>query len=469
MRINKQLRSNLFGDKAFYKMVFAIIIPFIVQNTISSFVNLLDNVMVGQLGKPQINGVAVANQLFFVFNICIFGSISGASIFGAQFFGAKDYENMRSAARFKLYAGLMVFLLGATVFLLFGDKLLSLFLNDDTKPDEVALTLSEGMKYLRIMVIGLLPFAITQSYASTLREAGETKLPMFAGIAAVGVNCVLNLILIFGYLGAPAMGVEGAALATVISRYVEMAIVIIYAHNERRYPFMKGLLKTLKVPAGLVKKILIMGAPLFANELLWSIGTTFISQLYSERGLDVVAATNISNTISNLFTTAVFSMGNAAAVLVGQSLGANDMAKARQTAWRLLTFSICISLVTGALLAVASPFIPLLYDVLKPVRDLATSFMLVVAVTMPFMAFAHTSYFILRSGGKSIMTFMFDCLPLWVVNIPLCYLLVHATALHILWIFFIISMVNFLKCLFGFYMVKKGVWIHNVAKTVNEG
>ncbi|MBR2053390.1 MAG: polysaccharide biosynthesis C-terminal domain-containing protein, partial [Clostridia bacterium] len=232
MRISKELRSNLFGDKAFYKLVFAIIIPFIIQNTISSFVNLLDNVMVGQLGKPQINGVAVANQLFFVFNICIFGSISGASIFGAQFFGAKDYENMRSAARFKLYAGLVVFVLGAAAFLIFGETLLSLFLNDDTKPEEVAVTLNEGMKYLRIMVVGLLPFAITQSYASTLREAGETKLPMFAGIVAVGVNCVLNFILIFGHLGLPAMGVEGAALATVISRYVEMAIVIVYAHNE---------------------------------------------------------------------------------------------------------------------------------------------------------------------------------------------------------------------------------------------
>ncbi len=469
LKNRKALRSNLIGDKAFYQAVFAIIVPFIVQNTISSFVNLLDNFMVGQLGEPQLNGVAVANQLFFVFNICIFGSISGASIFGAQFFGAKDYENMRASARFKLFACVSVFVLGAAIFLSMGDKLLSMFLNDDTKPDEVALTLAEGMKYLRIMVFGLLPFAITQSYASTLREAGETKLPMFAGIVAVGINAVLNFILIFGHLGFPAMGVEGAALATVISRYVEMGIVIVYAHNTKRYPFMQGLYRTIKVPAKLVKRILIMGAPLFINELLWSVGTTFISQLYSERGLDVVAANNISNTVSNLFTTAVFSMGNAAAVLVGQSLGANDMPKARQTAWRLLTFSLFISVATGIMLSVTSPFIPRLYDVPLSTRQLATRFMLVMSATMPFMAFAHTSYFILRSGGKTIMTFMFDCLPLWAVNIPLCYVLVHFTGLHILWIFFIINMTNFLKCLFGFYMVKKGVWINNVAKEAQEG
>lgn len=469
MAINRRdLRSNLFGDRAFYKTVFAIIIPFIVQNTISSFVNLLDNFMVGQLGEPQLNGVAVANQLFFVFNICIFGSISGPSIFGAQFYGAKDYENMRAAARFKLISCVTVFLLGAAVFLSLGDKLLSLFLNDDTKPEEVALTLSEGMKYLRIMVVGLLPFAITQSYASTLREAGETKLPMFAGIVAVAVNAVLNFVLIFGHLGLPAMGVEGAALATVISRFVEVAIVVIYAHKPRRYPFLAGLYRTIKVPAKLVKRILIMGAPLFLNELLWSVGTTFLSQLYSERGLDVVAANNISNTVSNLFTTAVFSMGNAAAVLVGQALGANEMAKARQTAWRLLTFSLCISVATGLLLAAASPFIPRLYEVPEATRLLATQFMLILALTMPFMAFAHTSYFILRSGGKTIMTFMFDCLPLWAVNIPLCFVLIHFTAMPILWVFFTISMIHFLKCLFGFYMVKKGVWIHNVAKVARE-
>lgn len=462
------LRENLIGDKAFYKAVFAIIIPFIVQNTISSFVNLLDNVMVGQLGQPQINGVAIANQLFFIFNICIFGSISGASIFGAQFYGARDYENMRAAARFKLFACISVFLLGAVVFFTLDDTLLSLFLNDDTKPAEVAQTLMEGKKYLFIMIFGLLPFAITQSYASTLREAGETVLPMIAGIAAVIVNAVLNFILIFGHLGFPAMGVEGAALATVISRYVEMGIVISFAHNTRRYPFMAGLYRTIRVPAGLVKKILIMGAPLFVNELLWSVGTSFISQLYSERGLDVVAATNISNTVSNLFTTAVFSMGNAAAVLVGQALGANDMPKARQTAWRLLSFSLCISLIAGLALAVSSPFIPRMYDVEGETRLLATRFMQVLSVTMPFMAFAHTSYFILRSGGKTLMTFMFDCLPLWAVNIPLGFCLIHFTDMGILLVYFIINMINFLKCLFGFYMVNKGVWMHNVAKTVQE-
>ncbi len=464
-----RLKSNIIGDRVFYKAVFAIIIPFIVQNTISSFVNLLDNVMVGQLGTPQINGVAIANQLFFIFNICIFGSISGASIFGAQFFGAGDYENMRSAARFKLYACIAVFVLGAVVFLTCDDVLISLFLNDADKPQEVALTLAEGKKYLFIMLFGLLPFAITQSYASTLREAGETVLPMVAGIVAVFVNMVFNYILIFGHLGFPAMGVEGAAVATVLSRYVEMGIVVSKAHNCQRYPFMKGLYRTLKVPVQLVKRILIMGAPLFINELLWSVGTSFLTQLYSQRGLDVVAAMNISNTVSNLFTTAVFSMGNAAAVMVGQALGANEIPRARQTAWRLLSFSIFISVVMGILLAIASPFIPLLYNTDELARRLATEFLWVTCITMPFMAFAHCSYFTLRSGGKTLLTFLFDCFPLWLINVPLCFVLVHYTGMNITYVYLCVNMINFLKCIFGFYMVRKGVWINNVTNLVAEG
>ena len=458
-------KNNLIGNRAFYKTVFSIIIPFIVQNTISSFVNVLDNVMVGQLDQAAFNGVAIANQLFFIFNICIFGSISGASIFGAQYFGAKDFENMRASARFKLYACVTVFLVGALVFLTMDGPLLSLFLNDAGRPEEVAMTLTRGKEYLAIMVVGLLPFAITQCYASTLREAGETVLPMVAGIIAVFVNMVLNYVLIFGHFGAPQMGVEGAALATVISRFVEMGIVMGKAHNKVRYPFMEGIYRTMKVPVRLVKRILIMGAPLFINELLWSVGTSFLSQLYSERGLDVVAAMNIANTVSNLFTTAVFSMGNAAAVMVGQALGANDIPRARQTAWRLLTFSLFISGITGILLAVGAPFIPRLYDVEVHTRQIGTQFMWVLAMTMPFMAFAHTSYFTLRSGGKTLMTFMFDCLPLWVVNVPLCYVLIHFTQMDITLVYFIINMINFLKCLFGFYMVKKGVWINNVTES----
>ena len=466
---SRGLKRYIFGDRNFYKAVFAIVIPVIIQNSITSFVNVLDNVMVGQMGTEQMSGVAIANQLIFIFNICIFGGISGASIYGAQFFGAKDYENMRAAMRFKLYISLAIFIVIAAVFMIFDTQLISLFLTDSDAPEAVAATLKAGENYLFIMILGLLPFAVAQAYTATLREAGETMLPMVSGVVAVITNVVFNYILIFGRFGAPAMGVRGAAVATVISRYVELAIVVICAHsNRQRYFFIDGVYRTLKVPALLMKRIAIRGLPLLANESLWSVGMSFMTQLYSVRGLDVVAAINIASTVSNLFNTVVFAMGNAVAIMVGQALGADEIDRAKTSAWRLISFGVILALVMGSLLAIASPFIPMIYNTSDAVRGLSTKFMLVLAATMSLTAFAHCCYFTLRSGGKTVMTFIFDCLSIWVINIPVLYALVHFTQMGIVGIYTISQLVNILKCILGFVLVYKGVWIHNIANEARE-
>ncbi len=455
----------VFGDRKFYGIVFAIVLPMIIQNSISSFVNLLDNLMVGQLGRDLMAGVSIANRMMFVYMICIFGGISAASIFGAQFFGAKDYEGVRAATRFKLYVSVGIFALATVVFVQFGEKLLSLFMNEKESAEAVAQTLAAGKGYLMIMILGLLPFALSQAYASTLREAGETMLPMYAGISAVLTNLVGNYILIFGHLGAPALGVFGAAIATVISRFVELAIIVIAAHrNKAKYYFLEGLYRTLKVPAQTVRRIVIRGFPLLANEAIWAIGTWYLARYYAMRGLDVVAGMNISDTVSQLFNTVVFAMGNAVAVLVGQALGADEVQRAKTTAWRLISFSIMVSVAVGVLLAIVSPFVPNLYKVEAGPRAYATDFMLILAATMPTMAFAHCCYFTLRSGGKTIMTFVFDCASLWLITIPLVYVLIYHTNLSIQWVYAIGQLTNLIKCVLGFYLVKKGVWIHNIAK-----
>lgn len=460
-----RLRDYIIGDKGFYKRVFAIIIPVIIQNSITSFVSLLDNIMVGQLGTAQMSGVAVANQLLFIYNMCTFGAIAGASIFGAQFFGAKDYESMRAAMRFKLYIALAMFLICVSVLTLFDTPLISLFLNDSDNPELVAETLAAGKTYLSYMLIGLLPFALASSYSATLREAGETVLPMAAGVAAVFVNMVLNYILIFGHIGFPPMGVTGAALATVISRYVELAIVAVCAHrNKKRYFYLEGVYRTLKVPFALVKRIMVMGMPLLANEVLWSLGMSFLTQLYSMRGLAVIAAMNISNTISMLFNAAVFAMGNASATMVGQALGADDVDGAKKTAWRLMAFSVVIAIALGALMAAFSPLIPRIYNTSDEVRTLATRFILVLAGCTFINSFANCTYFTLRAGGKTVITFIFDCMSVWVLQVPVVYALIHFTDCYIVYIYLCGEGVAIIKCIFGAVLVKKGVWINNITQ-----
>ncbi|MBQ2651822.1 MAG: MATE family efflux transporter, partial [Clostridia bacterium] len=322
-------------------MVLAVAVPIVIQNGITNFVNLLDNVMVGQLGTESMSGVAIANQLIFVFNLCIFGGLSGAGIFGAQYYGSGNHDGVRQTFRFKLYIIAILSTVFLTAFLTKDADLLSLYLHQSEGGGDLALTLSEGQIYLRIMLLGLIPFALNNAYVGTLRETGETLLPMKAGITAVLVNLVFNWLLIFGHLGFPELGVAGAAIATVLSRYVELAIVMFWTHTHKeKNKFIVGAYRSLHIDKDIVYRIVRKGWPLLLNEVLWSIGMTTLTQCYSTRGLSAVAAVNITSTLSNLFRIVVMASGNSIAILVGQRLGAGRMDEARDVDNKLI-FASC--------------------------------------------------------------------------------------------------------------------------------
>ena len=460
---NSSIRRLLIGDRAFYMMVLAIVVPIMIQNAITNFVNLLDNIMVGQVGTEQMSGVSIANQLLFVFNLCVFGGLSGAGIFSAQYHGANDHEGVRHCFRYKLYICGTLMILAVAVFLLGGKFLITQFLHDEGEAGRIEVTLTHGMAYLRIMLLGLLPFSLTQVYAGTLRETGETRLPMFAGIAAVFVNLLFNWLLIFGKLGFPQMGVEGAAIATVLSRFVELAIVVVYTHRHaERHRFIQGVYSSWRIPARLARDITLKGMPLLVNEALWSMGMTVLAQCYSVRGLDVVAAMNISGTISNLFAVTIFSMGNATAILVGQSLGANDMKGATDRAWKLTAFAIAITVATLLVMNLVAPLIPQVYNTSGEVRALATSLLRIYAFCMPLFSFCNSAYFILRSGGKTLITFLFDSGYTWVIAVPLAWCLVHLTGMPVAMIYLCVQLADFIKCVFGFILLRRGVWLNNI-------
>ena len=309
-----KLRTKLIGNRDFYKMVLMIAVPIMIQNGITNFVSLLDNIMIGQVGTEQMSGVAIVNQLVFVYNLCIFGGVSGAGIFTAQYFGQGNHEGVRQTMRFKLWMVTIITSLTAVLFLGFGTTLIGAYLKGEGSAESIAATLLYGKKYLKIMLIGLPAFAAVQIYSSTLRECGQTMLPMKAGIAAVIVNLVFNYILIYGKFGAPALGVSGAAIATVLSRYVEMLITVIGVHRKSVgehavYSFVQGLYRTLKVPRELTLKIIRKGSPLLFNETLWAAGMAMLTQCYSIRGLNVVAGLNVSNTINNVFNIVFIALG----------------------------------------------------------------------------------------------------------------------------------------------------------------
>ena len=382
------LRKYL-GNRRFYRMVLAVAVPIMVQNGITNFVSLLDNIMVGSLGT----------------------------------------------------------------------ELIGTFLHDGSTEGDLALTLSEGLSYLNVMLIGLIPYVISQVYASTMRETGDAVLPMIASIVAVATNFVLNVVLIFGYLGAPAMGVKGAALATVISRFAELAVLVVWGHTHTdKCSFLVGAYRSLRVPRLLTGRIMLKGLPLMVNELFWSLSITMRNQCYSTRGLDVVAAQNINSTIENLFNVVYLALGTSISIVVGNLLGAGKLDEAKDNARRMAAFSVMSSVGISLLLVSVAWAFPLLYNTGADVRSLATFMILITALFTPFRAFAHAAYFTLRSGGKVMVTILFDSVYMWSIVMPVAFLLANFTSLNILWLFIVCQGVEAAKFLLGALLLKKSNW-----------
>ena len=462
MRGGNRFLRTFIGDRAFYRTVLAIVVPIIIQNSLSNVVNLLDNIMVGLVGTAQMSGVAIANQLLFVFTLCVFGGLSGPGIFGAQYYGAGDLEGLRNTLRIKLWIAASILLAALAVFAGWGDRLIGAYLTGQGDAASADAMLQHGRDYLGIMLAGLFPFALAQCYSGTLRETGQTMLPMRASIAAVVTNLIGNWILIYGNLGFPVLGVKGAAIATVISRFVELGIILYAVRRDRRFEFLRGAYRTLRVPMPLLRQVMRKGMPLLVNEALWSMGMATLMQVYSVRGLLVLAGLNIASTITNLFNVVFLSMGSAVAVIAGQALGANDMRRARGDVWKLMFFTSGSCLVIGALLAALSPALPRIYKADEAVYALAARFILTSACFMPINALTHCSYFALRSGGSTIVTFLFDSAFTWAVNIPFALFLVYLTKLDVLLLYPLCQAVEILKSAIGLILVKKGVWMRNI-------
>ncbi len=451
--------KKLIGNKAFYKMILGITVPIIIQNGITNFVSLLDNVMVGRLGTEQLSGVGIANQLIFVFTLCLFGGLSGAGIFTAQFFGKGDAEGLRYSVRFKVYTILIILAVGGAILIPFGDDLITLFLNEEDAAGDVMLTLAYGREYLKIALIALVPMALTQVYANTLRETGQTVPPMVASIVAVATNALFNYLLIFGIGPFPALGVVGAAWGTVIARVVELSIVAIWSHTHgKRATFVAGLYRSPRIPLCLVGQIVVKTLPLMINELLWASGMTVLNQCYSTRGLVAVAAVNIAVTIANVFNIVYMSMGSAVAIIVGNQLGAGQIEEAKDTDRKIIAFSCVLCTGIGAIMAILAPLFTSVYNVTDDAKSLAAVMIVVYAVMMPFSSFAHNCYFTLRSGGQTFITFLFDSAFVWAVSVPTGLLLSRLTDLPIIPLFIICMSLELCKCVIGFFMLKSGKW-----------
>ena len=457
--------TALRAEKGFYKRALMIAVPIMIQNGITNFVSMLDNIMVGRLGTDPMSGVAIVNELMFIWYLALFGGLSGISIFTAQFYGKKDHDGIRYAFRLMWMLVVILAVAGILVFLAVDTPLISLFLHEDGGAGNLAATLRYAERYLGTMLIGLAPLGITQVYSATLKSCGETVAPMKASVVAVAVNLIGNYILIYGKLGMPAMGVVGAAIATVASRFVEMLILILHVHRSAgKYPFIQGAYASLYVPKDLVVSCIRKGLPLLFNETLWSCGMAFLTQSYSLRGLSVIAAFNISQTITNVFAVVFINMGSAIGIIIGQELGTGRTERVREDADSLIAFAVLICLGTAAAqFAVAGAF-PEIYNTSADIRHIAAGLIRINAVCMPLFSFSNAAYFVLRSGGKTMITFFFDSMYTFILPLPLAFVLSRYTDMPILYLYLLVQLTEIVKCMIGGILVKKGIWINDITQ-----
>lgn len=446
-----------------YRRALALALPMMIQNGITNAVGLVDNVMVGSLGTESMTAVSIAGQLFFVFFLAIFGGLSGPGIYSTQYFGQGNIEGVKNVFRLKWWIALFCLVAGTAIFLLWGNDLLRLYLQGQAEGIDAAATLQYGRQYMLIMLLGLPPMVVTQIYANTLRETGESVKPMIASVCSVVADICFNYMLIYGKFGLPRLEVRGAAVATVIARFVEMSVIVLWAHfGKEKYAFLQKVYRSMKVPVSMTITIIKKSLPIFFNEFLWAGGMAVMTQCYSIRGLTVVAGLTISNALCNMLNVVFIAMGNAVGILSGQMLGASEYEKAKRDSLRLMWFTGGMSLLLTVILIAVSGVFPLLYDTTAKVRHYGTVFIVITAIFFPLQGFLNALYFTLRSGGKTVITFLFDSMYTWVISVPAAYLLCRHSVLSIMVIFTLVQSLDFIKVIVGYVLIKKGVWMNNL-------
>ncbi|MGB0202616.1 MAG: MATE family efflux transporter [Acholeplasmataceae bacterium] len=446
--------KTLFGTKEFYKKVGIIAIPIVLQQFIIASVNLVDNLMVGQLGEPSINAVTIVNQLNFVVMIVTFGVMGGAGIFTAQFFGAKKQEELKMSYRYKMAAAVLFSSTAFLLFILFGQTMIGWFASKSE-------TISLGMDYLNIVQFGVFPFIISLAITTTFRETGTTKPLLYISLFALIMNAAINYVLIFGYLGFEPMGVRGAAIGTVIARYIEMGLLYLLM-IVKKAPFYAKLFTIFSIPKSLTKKISLKALPLTINEVFWSVGQTMFIFAFSLRGETALAAMNVNNAVSQIVFVTFSGIATAVAVMVGNTLGENKLEEAESNAYKLMMVAFLSAVVVGSLLFIMAPFVVGLYDISDQTYEWALITTRYNSVLIWLYSVNVAIYFTLRSGGDMRSTVYADAGFTWVIMVPIALILAYFTNLDVTWLFLLVKGTELLKFFYALGLIKKKRWLQNL-------
>ncbi len=447
------LTSDMFKDQEFFRTFIKIALPIALQNLFVSSLGIVDTMMVGSIGETAIAAVGLANQIFFLLNFTLFGINSGAAIFTAQFWGARDVRGIRKVMGLELMLGLATCAVFSGVALLLPAQALGFYSAD---PEVVRL----GTGYLRTVGLSYLATTLTLCLTTVLRSTGLIRLPVVAAIGTLCLNTALNYVLIFGHFGFPQLGVEGAATATCIARWLECAALLAYAYLART-PAAARLPELLGFDRDFLGRYFHVTLPVVINEVLWSLGTSFYAAIYAHVGTEQVAAYNVAITILNLATVLFVGISSACGIMVGNAIGAGDPERAFNNARRSLGIGGVLALVVGLGLFLVRESALSIYSLSPQGMQAARDILGVLTISVFYRAFNPTIIVgILRSGGDTRFSAVIDVAAVWLVALPLGTLGAFVFYLPIQWVVLCILAEGLFKMSIGLWRVFSRKWIN---------
>ena len=462
LRTQRTALIDFFRDPQYYRRLLQIGLPIALQQFVMSSLNLVSVMIIGQLGETAIAAVGLANQIGFLNNLLLFGITSGSAIFTAQLWGKADVPNIRKVLGLCLTLGLGGGILFWGVSLFFPELALGIYTRDSA-------VVVLGSQYLRIFSWAFLLMPVTFGYAAVLRSTGDVRTPLVVSLTALSLNTFLSYGLIFGRLGLPEMGVQGAAVAGLLARVLECGglLVLVYRHQG---PAAARLAELFRFDFIFLRKILQRVLPVALNELLWALGIAAYNVVYARIGTDAIAAMNIASSIDNMAFVIFIGLGNACAILVGNRIGAGEEEQAYRYAGRSLGLSIAGGLLVGALILAISPLVLDIYKVSPLVIDYSRKILLIVAAFIWLRASNMILFIgIFRSGGDTRFGFFLDAGTIWTVGVPLAALGAFVFHFPVYLVYLMVMMDELTKFIVGVWRYASRRWIHNLAVTVESG
>ena len=452
-------REKYIAEPKFYSRIFRIAWPITIANFISGSMEIIDSIMVAAIGMTT--AVSTAGQYSSIYYLMSYGLIAGIAIYASQFYGADDIKNLRKTFYFSLVLTLSASLLFFIIGQIFGRQILTFYLND---PE----TVRNGLLYMHIALFNLPLSGINYTYHTLYRCVGEQKFTMVSSMFSGLINVLLNYCLIFGNLGFTPMGVQGAAIATVISQSLQAVFNIVFAIKTRQ-SFILDFRQSVQFSRSFVKEVMSKTAPLILNETIFGFGTTLFAKAYGYLGADAMTSYYIGNQIFEIFLYAVYGFGAAIGVVLGTSLGKNQREQAIKEKDYILFMSFIMTIVLIIGIILLSPFFVSLFNQTNPeIINNAIRIMHVFALKISMRLFNYISFAILRSGGKTRTIQLLDSGILWLVGIPLAFICVLAFKMtDIALVLLICQAEQLVRLVFLMKEVNSNKWANNLTDSID--